>query len=61
MNASVHAEKVMEVQGGEASYYADSLEGNTTASGAPYDKDALTAAHRSLAFGTKVKLEVAAP
>lgn len=43
-------------QKGEASYYADSLHGNTTASGEPYDKSALTAAHRSLPFGTKVKV-----
>jgi rare lipoprotein A len=56
MNARVHAEAVMGVEEGEASYYADSLDGNKTASGAPYDKDALTAAHRSLPFGTKVKV-----
>ena len=31
---------------GVASYYADSLHGNPTASGEPYDKDALTAAKR---------------
>ena len=41
---------------GTASYYADSLEGNPTASGEPYDSQAMTAAHRSLAFGTKVKV-----
>mgnify|MGYP001813541560 CR=1 FL=1 len=41
---------------GLASYYADSLHGNSTASGEPYDKDALTAAHRTLAFGTRVKV-----
>ena len=41
---------------GEASYYADSLDGNKTASGAPYDKNAMTAAHRTLPFGTKVKV-----
>jgi len=56
MNARVYAETVMDVQEGEASYYADSLDGNKTASGEPYDKDALTAAHRSLPFGTKVKV-----
>jgi rare lipoprotein A len=39
---------------GQASYYADSLHGNKTASGEPYDKNALTAAHRTLEFGTKV-------
>jgi rare lipoprotein A len=41
---------------GIASYYADSLDGNSTASGEPYDKDAMTAAHRSLPFGTVVKV-----
>lgn len=44
------------VQEGEASYYADSLNGNTTASGEPYDKNALSAAHRTLPFGTKVRV-----
>ena len=39
-----------------ASYYADSLHGNLTASEEPYDKDAMTAAHRTLAFGTRVKV-----
>ncbi len=37
---------------GEASYYADKLAGRKTASGEPYDPRALTAAHRTLAFGT---------
>jgi rare lipoprotein A len=46
----------MTVEEGEASYYADSLDGNKTASGEPYNKDALTAAHPSLPFGTKVKV-----
>jgi len=41
---------------GIASYYADSLQGNLTASEEPYDKGKLTAAHPSLAFGTKVKV-----
>lgn len=41
---------------GEASYYADSLDGNKTASGEIYRKDELTAAHRTLPFGTKVKV-----
>ena len=44
------------VQRGEASYYADSLHGNKTASGEPYDKNAMTAAHRTLPFGTRVKV-----
>ncbi|MFC2164263.1 septal ring lytic transglycosylase RlpA family protein [Acidobacteriota bacterium] len=41
---------------GEASYYADSLHGNKTASGELYDMNAFTAAHRELPFGTKVKV-----
>ena len=41
---------------GAASYYADSLHGNSTASGEPYDRNAMTAAHRTLAFGTKVRV-----
>ena len=45
-----------DVEEGVASYYAESLDGKPTASGEPYDKDALTAAHRTLAFGTEVKV-----
>jgi len=41
---------------GEASYYADNLAGNATASGEPYDPTALTAAHKTLKFGTKVRV-----
>ena len=41
---------------GIASYYADSLNGNLTASEEPYDRNALTAAHLKLAFGTKVRV-----
>ena len=41
---------------GVASYYADALDGNPTASGEPYDKDGLTAAHRALPFGTRVRV-----
>lgn len=41
---------------GEASYYADKFEGRPTASGEPYRADQLTAAHRTLPFGTRVKV-----
>lgn len=41
-------------QVGAASFYADSLAGNSTANGEPYDPRALTAAHRTLPFGTRV-------
>jgi len=41
---------------GRASYYSDSLAGNPTASGEPYDPRALTAASRDLPFGTRVRV-----
>lgn len=41
---------------GTASYYADLLDGNPTASGELYDKNDMTAAHRTLPFGTKVQV-----
>ena len=50
LNTAVAAEE------GIASYYADTLHGNPTASGEPYDKKAMTAAHRTLKFGTRVKV-----
>ncbi len=56
MSVAVSVAVAMDVQEGEASYYADSLNGNKTASGAVYDKDAMTAAHRTLPFGTRVKV-----
>jgi rare lipoprotein A len=42
---------------GLASYYGNSLRGNRTASGERFDPDSFTAAHRSLAFGTCVRVE----
>ncbi|WP_242918400.1 septal ring lytic transglycosylase RlpA family protein [Pontibacter liquoris] len=39
---------------GKASYYADRMHGQRTASGARYDKTKLTAAHASLPYNTKV-------
>jgi rare lipoprotein A len=39
-----------------ASYYADKFHGQKTASGNKYDKNKLTAAHKKLSFGTKVKV-----
>lgn len=43
-------------QEGKASYYANSLEGHRTASGQRYRKNKLTAAHRTLPLGTRVKV-----
>lgn len=41
---------------GEASYYADKFAGRETASGDIYDPDEMTAAHRQLPFGTRVRV-----
>lgn len=41
---------------GKASYYSNKLHGKKMANGDPYHKGKLTAAHRTLPFGTKVKV-----
>ena len=41
---------------GTASWYGDAFAGRPTASGVPFDPGALTAAHRTLPFGTIVKV-----
>jgi len=41
---------------GIASYYHDKFNGRKTASGARFDNKEYTAAHRELAFGTKVRV-----
>lgn len=41
---------------GLASYYSDHFNGNSTASGNTYHKTELTAAHRDLPFGTRVRV-----
>lgn len=41
---------------GLASYYGRSFQGRVTASGEKYDAKKLTAAHRSLPFGTRVRV-----
>lgn len=46
-----------ETQQGYASFYHDKFQGRTTASGAPFDQNRLTAAHRHLPFGTEVVVE----
>jgi rare lipoprotein A len=43
-------------ENGKASYYADKFEGRRTASGETFHQNRLTAAHRTLPFGTKVKV-----
>ena len=41
---------------GLASWYGEQFQGNSTASGEAYDMNGLTAAHRSLPLGTKIKV-----
>jgi rare lipoprotein A len=41
---------------GLAAVYSDRLHGKKTASGERYDRNALTAAHKTLPFGTQVKV-----
>ena len=43
-------------QSGLASWYSDALHGRPTASGEPYDRSALTGAHKTLPFGTLVRV-----
>ena len=41
---------------GKASYYSNKLQGNKMANGQPYRKGKLTAAHKTLPLGTKIKV-----
>lgn len=47
---------VISVQQGKASYYGTRHHGRKTASGEPFNKHALTAAHRTLPFGSRVRV-----
>jgi rare lipoprotein A len=51
-----HAALHRGVEVGLASYYAPELRGRRTASGALYDEHRFTAAHRTLPFGTRVRV-----
>lgn len=44
------------IEKGQASYYADKFHGRATASGEKYDKRKMTGAHRTLPFGTIVRV-----
>jgi len=50
------ADMETEIDGGMASYYGNELAGNRTASGERFDPGQLTAAHRSLPFGSLVRV-----
>ena len=45
-----------EIDGGVASYYGNELAGNRTANGERFDPGQLTAAHRTLPFGSMVRV-----
>lgn len=51
------SQKIGQTFSGEASYYADKFHGRKTASGEKYSKWQNTAAHRTLPFGTMLKVE----
>jgi len=44
------------IEEGEASYYAHKYHGRTTANGETYDENKMTAAHKTLPFGTTVRV-----
>ncbi|MBN1153826.1 septal ring lytic transglycosylase RlpA family protein [candidate division KSB1 bacterium] len=48
--------QVLFTQTGKASYYGDQFQGKSTASGEAYDREKLTAAHRTLPFGSICKV-----
>ena len=54
--AFIFAVTSAQVQTGKASFYADKFEGTPTASGEKYHHNKLTAAHKTLPFGTKVRV-----
>ncbi len=55
-SSSSSSKSTGKVEKGQASYYADKFHGKATASGEKYDKTKLTGAHRTLAFGTVVRV-----
>ena len=53
---SAISSKLIEVVQGAASWYGPGFYGRTTANGERFRKGTLTAAHRTLPFGTKVRV-----
>ena len=54
--ATVSTFGVVSGEEGVANYYSDKFQGKKTASGEVYDKDGLTASHKKLPYGSKVKV-----
>lgn len=46
----------LELERGKASWYGPGFQGRRTASGERFDMNALTAAHRTLPFGTRIRV-----
>ena len=55
-SARANTGKVLLTIEGVASYYAGDFHGKRTSNGETYDMNALTAAHRTFPFGTKVRV-----
>ncbi len=53
---SARGGRVLSVETGTGSWYGGKYHGRKTASGEVFDQHALTAAHRSLPFGTRVRV-----
>lgn len=49
-------EAAVKLSEGDASYYGNELAGRPTASGESFDPEGLTAAHRTLPFGTRIRV-----
>ncbi|MHB2209783.1 septal ring lytic transglycosylase RlpA family protein [Methylobacterium sp. CM6257] len=54
--SGAEAGTAMRTQAGVASWYGPGFNGRTTANGERFNTHALTAAHRTLPFGTKVRV-----
>lgn len=54
--ARYEGKRAVETLTGKATYYANSLAGRKTASGEPYEPTVFSAAHRTLPFGTVVRV-----
>lgn len=54
--ARYEGKRPVQVLTGKATYYSNSLAGRKTASGEPYEPTVFSAAHRTLAFGTVVRV-----
>jgi rare lipoprotein A len=54
--SSARAQAVGEKETGLAAVYSDALHGRVTASGQTYDRAKLTAAHKTLPYGTRIKV-----